>query len=197
MISLLEKYQNQRPSEFRTRSEESLTWLRDQMQGTRVNVDSFYKKSTFNRTNRYLIGRMYNYFYDPKYAEVLPYYDIFPVTLILSLEENGFMGLNLHYIPPRYRITLLDALYEYAIKDDEDADDIQTRIRMSYDILKSASKLKWAKPCLKRYLASHVKGEALEVTPDHWDTVAMLPLARFKKQSITEVYKQSRVKVNG
>ena len=68
---------------------------------------------------------------------------------------------------------------------------------MSYDILKSASKLKWGKPCLKRYLASHIKGEALEVTPDHWDTVAMLPLARFKKQSITEVYKQSRVKVNG
>ena len=62
---------------------------------------------------------------------------------------------------------------------------------------KSASKLKWAKPCLKRYLVSHIKGEALEVTPDHWDTVAMLPLARFQKQSITEVYKQSRKKVNG
>ena len=71
------------------------------------------------------------------------------------------------------------------------------KIFMSYDILKSASKLKWAKPCLKRYLVSHIKGEALEVTPDHWDTVAMLPLARFQKQSITEVYKQSRKKVNG
>ena len=52
MISLLEKYQNQRPSEFRTRSEESLTWLRNQMQGTKVNVDSFYKKSSFNKTDR-------------------------------------------------------------------------------------------------------------------------------------------------
>ena len=195
MNSLLERFENQRPSEFKARSEESLIWLRDNMRGMRVNVDRFYKQSDFNKTDRYLEGRMYSYFYDPKYAEVLPYYDIFPVTLILQLEKNGFMGLNLHYIPPRYRIALLDQLYRYAIKDDEDADDMQTRLRISWDILRSAAKLKWAKPCLKRYLTSHVVGPALEVTPDHWDTVAMLPLARFQKQGVRQVYTESRNKV--
>tara|TARA_B100000212_G_scaffold243075_1_gene185347 strand:- start:312 stop:731 length:420 start_codon:yes stop_codon:yes gene_type:complete len=138
---------------------------------------------------------MYTYFYDPKYSEVLPYYDTFPVTLILQLEPKGFMGLNLHYIPPRYRIMLLDELYKYAIKDDEDADDMQTRLRITWDIIRSAAKLKWARPCLKRYLTSHVVGPALEVTPDHWDTVAMLPLARFEKQSVRQVYTESRKKV--
>tara|TARA_Y100001937_G_scaffold77367_1_gene104951 strand:- start:801 stop:1391 length:591 start_codon:yes stop_codon:yes gene_type:complete len=195
MNSLLERFENQRPSEFKARSEESLIWLRDNMRGMRVNVDRFYKQSDFNKTDRYLEGRMYSYFYDPKYAEVLPYYDIFPVTLILQLEKNGFMGLNLHYIPPRYRIALLDQLYRYAVKDDEDADDMQTRLRISWDILRSAAKLKWAKPCLKRYLTSHVVGPALEVTPDHWDTVAMLPLARFQKQGVRQVYTESRNKV--
>ena len=195
MNSLLERFENQRPSEFKARSEESLIWLRDNMRGMRVNVDRFYKQSDFNKTDRYLEGRMYSYFYDPKYAEVLPYYDIFPVTLILQLEKNGFMGLNLHYIPPRYRIALLDQLYRYAVKDDEDADDMQTRLRISWDILRSAAKLKWAKPCLKRYLTSHVVAPALEVTPDHWDTVAMLPLARFQKQGVRQVYTESRNKV--
>jgi len=195
MNSLLERFENQRPSEFKARSEESLIWLRDNMRGMRVNVDRFYKQSDFNKTDRYLEGRMYSYFYDPKYAEVLPYYDIFPVTLILQLEKNGFMGLNLHYIPPRYRIALLDQLYRYAVKDDEDADDMQTRLRISWDILRSAAKLKWAKPCLKRYLTSHVVGPALEITPDHWDTVAMLPLARFQKQGVRQVYTESRNKV--
>ena len=195
MNSLLERFENQRPSEFKARSEESLTWLRDNMRGLRVNVNQFYRQSDFNKTDRYLEGRMYSYFYDPKYAEVLPYYDIFPVTLILQLEKNGFMGLNLHYIPPRYRIALLDQLYRYAVKDDEDADDMQTRLRISWDILRSAAKLKWAKPCLKRYLTSHVVGPALEITPDHWDTVAMLPLARFQKQGVRQVYTESRNKV--
>ena len=79
--------------------------------------------------------------------------------------------------------------------DDEDADDMQTRLRITWDIIRSAAKLKWARPCLKRYLTSHVVGPALEVTPDHWDTVAMLPLARFEKQSVRQVYTESRKKV--
>ena len=195
MSDLLQRFESQKPSEFRARSEESLRWFRDQMRGLKVNVDQFYKQSDFDKTRRYLEGRMYTYFYDPKYSEVLPYYDTFPVTLILQLEPKGFMGLNLHYIPPRYRILLLDELYKYAVKDDEDADDMQTRLRITWDIIRSAAKLKWARPCLKRYLTSHVVGPALEVTPDHWDTVAMLPLARFEKQSVRQVYTESRKKV--
>ena len=197
MSDLLERFENQKPSEFRARTEESLTWLRDQMRVTRANVRQFYKQSDLKKTRRYLEGRMYTYFYDPKYSEVLPYYDIFPVTLILQLEQNGFMGLNFHYIPPRYRILLLSELYKFAINEDDESDDMQTRIRISYDILKAAQKFKWAKPCLKRYLSTQVMGPALEVTPDHWDTIVMLPLARFQKQTVRSVYADSRIMVNG
>ena len=44
-------------------------------------------------------------------------------------------ALNFHYIPPRYRILLLSELYKFAINEDDESDDMQTRIRISYDIL--------------------------------------------------------------
>ena len=170
---------------------------RSDARNKKLNVRQFYKQSDLKKTRRYLegvcilISTTQN---TQKYYHITIY---FPVTLILQLEQNGFMGLNFHYIPPRYRILLLSELYKFAINEDDESDDMQTRIRISYDILKAAQKFKWAKPCLKRYLSTQVMGPALEVTPDHWDTIVMLPLARFQKQTVRSVYADSRRMVNG
>ena len=193
-MDLLEQFESQTPAEYRIRSEEALRWYQQQMRAVRINAREFYRTSGLRKTRRILTGRFYTYYYEPKYADTLPYYDIFPVVLILAHDSNSFMGLNFHYIPPRYRVLLLKELYDYATKDDEDADDMTTYIRITYEILRSAKKFRWAKPCLKRYRIDHVIGPALEVTPDHWDSVAMLPLARFKKKNIQQVYQESRVK---
>lgn len=193
-MSLLERFESQTPSEYRIRSEEALKWYQEQMRSVSINSREFYRTSGLKKTRRILTGRFYTYYYEPKYADTLPYYDIFPVVLILAHDSNSFMGLNFHYIPPRYRVLLLKELYEYATKDSEDADDMTTYIRISYDILKAAKKFRWAKPCLKKYRLDHMIGPALEVTPDHWDSVAMLPLAKFKKQNIRLVYQDSRTK---
>ena len=44
------------------------------------------------------IGWMFNYPYQPKYADTLPYYDLFPITLILEVRGKSFLGLNFHYL---------------------------------------------------------------------------------------------------
>ena len=138
---------------------------------------------------------MYTYFYDPKYSEVLAYYDIFPVTLILQLEQNGFMGLNFHYIPPRYRILLLSELYKFAINEDDESDDMQTRIRISYDILKAAQKFNQA--MFKEILINTGYGSGIRGYADPWDTIVMLSLPRFQKPTVRSVYEDSRRMVNG
>ena len=62
-------------------------------------------------------GSMYTYYYSPKHKDTLQYYDVFPLVIPYRETENGFIGLNLHYLPPFYRIKLLDALMKYASND--------------------------------------------------------------------------------
>ena len=44
-------------------------------------------------------------------------------------------------------------------------------------------KVKIFRPCYKEYLTTHIEGRALEIIPEYWDIMAMLPVARFEKQN--------------
>ena len=45
------------------------------------------------------IGKMFFYGYNPKTKNTLPYYDIFPLVIMVRGLDNGWHGLNLHLIP--------------------------------------------------------------------------------------------------
>ena len=59
-------------------------------------------------------GRMSLFFYDPKFKKTLPYYDTFPLVLPLEKYDDGFLGINLHYLPIPLRIRLLDRLVDFS-----------------------------------------------------------------------------------
>ena len=65
------------------------------------------------RNNRPFYGRLNMFFYDPKYKKTLPYYDTFPLVLPLERYDDGFLGINLHYLTMKLRIRLLDRLVDY------------------------------------------------------------------------------------
>ena len=191
-LDILSRLIKETPSQYAVRSEEALRWYQEQMRSVRLSAREFMRTAPLNKTRRILTGRFYTYFYQPKYRDILPYYDIFPVTLIIDSDSNSFSGLNFHYLAPRYRVLLLKELYQYIVQDDEEANDMTNKIRITWEILSKTAKLRWAKPCYKKYRLDHVIGPALEITPDQWDVMAMLPLARFKKESIKKVYADSR-----
>ena len=56
------------------------------------------------------IGQMFTYAYDPKHADTLPYFDRFPLIFYVGPAKGGFYGINLHYLPPKARAILFDAL---------------------------------------------------------------------------------------
>ena len=57
-----------------------------------------------------MLGNMFFYKYDPKFAKKLPYWDMYPLVFPFEKAPGGFYGLNLHYIPPRHRAILMDEL---------------------------------------------------------------------------------------
>jgi hypothetical protein len=128
--------------------------------------------------NQSMIGKMVMYYYDPKTKE------------------------NLHYLSPFQRARLFDALYQGTLQN---AGTEKQKLKISYGILKGATKFQAYKPCFKRYLNNHVRSRYLVVDPADWGTVMMLPLARFERGgkgggtvgspiSQTKVWSESRKK---
>ena len=138
------------------------------------------------RKNSPFFGRLNMFFYDPKFKKTLPYYDTFPLVLPLENYPDGFLGINLHYLPMNLRLKLLDRLVDFSnnTKFDE-----STTLDVDYSQLK---KIKLIKPTLKRYLAGRVKTQFRRIDADEFTVAALLPVQRFKKASVAEVYADSR-----
>lgn len=200
MSDLLERLNNESPIEFKRRTIESLEWFRSRIKNIRLESDTFYRQSNLKKTREYLEGRMYLYGYNAKWQDKLPYWDSFPCTIVLDTYQEGFLGLNLHYLPPKLRAIFLDRLFTY-VGGEESEDDPGGRrtekFRVYYDIIKATPKLNFGVPCLKKYLYSQLVTPALEIEPKYWDIVSMLPLASFNKQPTMEVYRKSREMING
>jgi len=96
MASLLERLDKESPAQLQRRSKESLTWFRDRVRRIRTNSEQFYKQSDLQKSRRFLEGRMFTFFYDPKTKDKLPYYDTFPCVMIVETYGSGFLGLNVH-----------------------------------------------------------------------------------------------------
>jgi len=141
--------------------------------------------------NTSMIGRMYFYFYDPKTKDTMPYYDRFPLVIPIERYNDGFLGLNLHYIHPKYRMILLDKLSDTMSNDTYDE---KTKLKINYRYLAAASRIFEANPCIKRYLFTQIESRFLEITADEWDIAAMLPVESFVGATTSKVYADSRKK---
>ena len=162
--------------------------LKDKQGGIRKSVD-WYRKTVADLGNRITAaalmrsgklngipsrGRLNFFFYDPKYKQVLPLYDRFPLVLPLETIPGGFMGMNFHYIRPVQRINLLNNLQRYASGGMKST----TRIDASYDGIKNVS---IARNTIKKYLYGHVRSSFLRVDFDEAALAVMLPVQQFKK----------------
>ena len=133
-------------------------------------------------------GNLYMFFYDPKTKDTLPYYDAFQLVYPIQKTENGFMGLNMHYLSYRFRVVLLDNLLKF--KNTKGLDET-TKLRYSWQMIKGISKHKLAEHCVKSYLTDHLVTQMKMISPTDWTTAMMLPVESFKKASASEVWKKS------
>lgn len=152
-----------------------------------VNRTSLLKDDALDPVTKTLWGNMYMYFYDPKHKDTLPYYDRFPLILMVEPAPGGFYGLNLHYLNPRVRAKFLDELMKTAPKKITD----KSRIRAQYKILQSSKKFKEFKPCFKHYLTAHVKSKIVRVPMAEWEIAIFLPTEQFKGKGKSAVWAES------
>jgi len=171
------------------RSRESREWFRRRAGNMRgINRRGMLLDDAVKLGSRPYPGRMYMFYYDPKTKDTLPYYDRFPLVIMVGKAEGGFYGLNLHYISPVHRAKLLDALLDITNNSKYDE---STRFQISYNMLQKAAKYKYFKPCFKHYLTAHVRSRFAQVPAPEWEIATFLPMADWEKSSATAIYKAS------
>lgn len=155
----------------------AVDWLKDK-------ITDISKKIRRNQNNVFTkdaspeIGQMYLFAYDPKYKNVLPFYDAYPLVFPIEFYGDGFLGLNLHYLPPMARASLLTNLKKLANNDKYND---STKLVISYEILKTYStQFSGFENCVKRYLFAHVRSSFHQVSPMDWDKAVLLPLQRWQ-----------------
>lgn len=173
-------------------SREARDWFRDRaLSVSRATPNTIIEKAPklYSRITVNDIGRMYMFMYDPKHKKTLPYYDRFPMIFMMEKTEGGFLGMNLHYLPPTYRARLMDALY--TVRTNDSARDSE-KLRISYGILNKSAKYRYFRPCIKQYLNKQVRSQYVYVPYEEWDIALMLPTERFMKKPKSTVWNESK-----
>lgn len=174
-------------------------WYRNQARGSRTSAEEVFSTTSKKDTratvsNESHIGQMLLFQYDAKHKDTLPYYDRFPLIFPINIVKGGFMGINMHYLPPQLRAQLMDQLYSISSNDRYDA---KTRLNLSYDVLNGASKFRLFKPTIKRYLQRQVRSRFIKIASSEWDIALFLPLQKFVGASSNKVYADSRKIIRG
>lgn len=133
--------------------------------------------------------------YDAKHKATLPYWDALPLVIVVDFKPDGFTGLNLHYVPPLVRKSILQALrnnlnWEPIVSDFLTKSE-KNKIALNYGILSRLSQFRVMKPCFKRYLFSHVRSNFMYIDPIEWERAVMLPTEKFQKASKARVHRES------
>lgn len=194
-----------KPGSTRRREKAATDWWIETMKRThRASYDQQSKKYSVRpqdwmKTRRGIVrppiqGQMFCYWYDAKWKNELPYWDRFPIVLIIEMYDDGWLGLNLHYLPPFYRARLLGLIMGtmMSVKLSREA-----KARVTYDLIQSAAKWNVAKPCIKRYLRQHIVGKIVRVPPDEWEHTVMLPMDTWVGAARQQVWLESVQKMRG
>ena len=178
--------------EVKDRARRSAKWFQDKLKGLKgearnrfssTNPDKFYRESPnkiaptgLKRTAGF--GDLYCYHYDPKYKQTLPYYDAFPLIMLIGSDKETFLGCNFHYLNPRFRAILLDKL----------------TAKMSGGIpnWSKLSKIREIAPTVKRYRFDHIDKKVIQIKEDEKEMAIFLPLERFRKSTKSSVWSDSK-----
>ena len=176
----------------KARTKDSQKWFQKKAQELVMPArKALLKDDALDRTSRNIAGNMYMYFYDPKHKKTLPYYDRFPLTIMVDSAPGGFYGLNLHYLNYGVRARFLDELMSLAPTKVKDTTRL---VKLRYDLLQGVKKYKEFKPCFKHYLGKHVVSQFSRVPMTDWEIAIFLPTEQFKKKSKASIWNE-RLKI--
>ena len=172
----------------------SARWFQDKIKGLKgevknrfssTNAAKFYREAEtkVNPTvlkRRAELGDLFCYYYNPKYRATLPYYDMFPMIMLIGAEKDTFLGINFHYLRPKWRAVLLDR--------------VSSKIGNGLPRWSKLRQIRQIAPTIKRYRFDHIMKRVIPIEKDEQDIAIFLPTERFRKSAKAKVWAESERK---
>ena len=126
-------------------------------------------------------GTMNLFYYRPKTPQRLQYYDIFPLVIPMGRRlNNGFVGINFHYLSIPQRWLLLERLQAFQTSSLLDAFDPEEGggdvVSLFWSQIKS---IRGVRPIVRRYITEQVGSAFLRIEISEMLIAASLPVERF------------------
>ena len=172
-------------------AQRSQTWFQQQARLlTKQSIQPMRLINSEPERNRFRVvpGELYLFMYDAKMQDELPYWDMFPLVFPFRKLKDGFIGLNMHYLPYKARVTLLSRLMDFKTNRLMNEN---TRLKCSWGVINGLSRYSFAKHCVHRYLANHLQTPLKKIDASDWATAMMLPVERFVGASKQQVWSES------
>lgn len=123
-------------------------------------------------TSRAVIGNLYFFKYDPKLKATLTIYDKYPMAFPIKIYNDGFLGVNMHYLPMGERKEFVKRVNEYRRTSDED------RVKANMELiamLESSKRIyKMMPEAVHRYLLPHARSRFVRILPEEYDKAVQL-----------------------
>ena len=172
----------------------SAQWFQDKIKGLKgglrnqfssTNAAKFYREAETKVNPNLLkrrseLGDLFCYYYNPKYRATLPYYDMYPMIMLIGAEKETFLGINFHYLRPKWRAVLLDR--------------VSAKLGSGLPRWSKLRQIRQIAPTIKRYRFDHIMRRVVPIEENEQEIAIFLPTERFKKAGKTKVWSESERK---
>lgn len=119
------------------------------------------------------VGKMYTFAYNPIGSETLPYWDRFPLVIVLEIRKDTIVAINVHYIPMKDRLKVFTKLMSSV-----STTGLSNKSKLN-DALKSIKSVNNYNYMIKQYHGAGVKSAILEIPGNEWGHAITLPYANW------------------
>lgn len=168
---------------LKRKQKDSLDWFFKEIKKS----SSSFSKNAFNPVTDPFIGGLFQYIYDPKLKDKLPYWDRFPCVVPIGIYPDGFLGINLHYLRPISRAQM----FEFMLRAKKLARGNKgAYMDITYQTLKGSKVDTLMRRSIKRYLSNHIRSQIIKVEETDWEKIVYLPTQQFQKSTAENVWKK-------
>ena len=177
-------------------------WFEEQTKKPRVNTSADFAL----HSGRLEAGKIYIFNYDPKTKDILSFYDKHPIILALgpSKRVEGLdLGININFLPPKYKRFLLGKIFDYsrskirkALSDREKIANTgktprpnrdEAPLRIYYDIAKRLIPDELAFAIRSYYMGRRT--DTFVLTYEKWTDITMISIEDIEKVSLGFIYR--------
>lgn len=171
-------------------SEQATRWLARNLSKiqTEMRSEHFNRgKPAVNKPGNIKEGAMIFFGYEPKTKSELPFWDSFPLVIILHKTGNSILGLNLHYLAPTVRANFLNNLLKL-VDNPNYVKNPPAYFKANYPLLKATAKFKPYRAAIKRYYLNCINTKMNVIPSNEWQFTTFMPLEKFKGASKNDVW---------